>query len=172
MSQNIQIGSKAPEICQAIIEIPRGSQNKYEYDAEQGIVKLDRVLFSPMFYPLDYGFFPETLGGDGDTLDVLVLTSNPLFPGCAVDVRPVGVLFMSDDKGQDEKILAVAKADPRFKHITDIGDVNEHLKLEIANFFATYKILEKKACEIGEWGNAAEAHTVIKTCMQSFAEKK
>ncbi len=165
------IGEKAPEICQAIIEIPRGSQNKYEYDAEQGVVKLDRVLFSPMFYPLDYGFFPQTLGGDGDTLDVLVMTSNPLFPGCAVDVRPVGVLFMSDDKGQDEKILAVAKADPRFKHIMDIGDVNEHLKLEIANFFGTYKILEKKNCDIGEWGNAEQAKKVITDCMARVSAK-
>lgn len=168
MSSNLSIGEKAPELCQAFIEIPRGSQNKYEYDAEQGVTKLDRVLFSPMFYPLDYGFFPQTLGGDGDTLDVLVMVSNPLFPGCMVDVRPVGVLFMSDDKGQDEKILAVAKADQRFKHINDIGDVNEHLKLEIANFFATYKILEKKNCDIGEWGNAEQAKKVIAECMANY----
>ncbi|MCX6781423.1 MAG: inorganic diphosphatase [Candidatus Magasanikbacteria bacterium] len=167
----LSIGSKAPDVCQAIIEVPRGSQNKYEYDSEQGIIKLDRVLFSSVFYPLDYGFFPETLGGDGDTLDVLVMVSNPLFPGVAVDVRPVGVLMMSDDKGQDEKILAVAKSDPRFKHINDIGDVNEHLKLEIAQFFETYKILEKKACQIGGWENAEKAREVIRDCMARYTVK-
>lgn len=168
---HISIGDKAPELCTAVIEIPRGSQNKYEFDEASGTVKLDRVLFSPMFYPLDYGFFPETLGGDGDTLDVFVLVSNPLFPGCTVDVRPVGVLMMADDKGQDEKILAVAKADPRFKHINDISDVNEHLKLEIAEFFATYKHLEKKECKVEGWENKERAHAIIKDCQARFAAK-
>lgn len=172
MLHAVKIGEKAPELCQAIIEIPRGSQNKYEFDPEMHVVKLDRVLYSPMFYPLDYGFFPETLGGDGDTLDVFVMTSNPLFPGCVADVRPVGVLMMSDDKGQDEKILAVAKADPRFKHINDITDVNEHLKLEIANFFATYKILEKKECKVEGWENAERAKAIIVECMKRFQEKQ
>ncbi|MFA6018305.1 MAG: inorganic diphosphatase [Patescibacteria group bacterium] len=157
----LSIGSKAPEVCQAIIEVPKGSQNKYEFDKEQGIVKLDRVLFSPMFYPCDYGFFPETLGGDGDPLDVLVMVTNPLFPGVAVDVRPVGVLMMSDDKGQDEKILAVAKDDPRFKHINDLADVPEHIRNEIAFFFESYKILEKKMTKIDGWLDAAAAKKVI-----------
>ncbi|OGH61895.1 MAG: inorganic pyrophosphatase [Candidatus Magasanikbacteria bacterium RIFCSPHIGHO2_01_FULL_50_8] len=171
MLHELKIGEKSPELCTAVIEIPRGSQNKYEFDPELQVIKLDRVLFSPMFYPLDYGFFPQTLGGDGDTLDVMVLTSNPLFPGCALDVRPVGVLMMSDDKGQDEKIIAVAKADPRFKHIADISDVNEHLKLEIAHFFETYKTLEKKSCSIGGWEDKAHAQQVITECMQRFAKK-
>ena len=148
--------------------MPRGSQNKYEYDHEQGIVKLDRVLFAPMFYPCDYGFFPETLGGDGDPLDVLVMVSNPLFPGVAVDVRPVGVLVMSDDKGQDEKILAVAKDDVRFKHINDLADVNEHLKAEIAFFFETYKVLEKKMTKIEGWQDAAAAKKLIVEAMANF----
>lgn len=157
----LTIGSKAPEVCQAIIEVPRGSQNKYEFDKEQGIVKLDRVLFSPMFYPCDYGFFPETLGGDGDPLDVLVMVTNPLFPGVAVDVRPIGVLVMSDDKGQDEKILAVAKDDPRFKHINDLEDVPQHIRDEISFFFESYKILEKKKTVIEGWKDAAEAKRLI-----------
>ncbi len=157
----LSIGSEAPEVCQAIIEVPRGSQNKYEFDHEQGVVKLDRVLFAPMFYPCDYGFFPETLGGDGDPLDVLVMVTNPLFPGVAVDVRPIGVLVMSDDKGQDEKILAVAKDDPRFKHINDLEDIPEHTRNEIAFFFETYKVLEKKATKIEGWQGAKEAKRLI-----------
>ncbi len=168
---HFSIGSKAPELCTAVIEIPRGSQNKYEFDETSGTIKLDRVLFSSVVYPLDYGFFPETLGGDGDTLDVLVLVSNPLFPGCTADVRPVGVLIMSDDKGQDEKIIAVAKADPRFKHINDIGDVNEHLKAEISEFFATYKNLEKKVCVIEGYGDKAKAFEIIKQCQANFVAK-
>jgi inorganic pyrophosphatase len=164
----LTIGSKAPDICQAIIEVPRGSQNKYEFDHEQGVIKLDRVLFSPMFYPCDYGFFPETLGGDGDPLDVLVMVSNPLFPGVAVDVRPIGVLVMSDDKGQDEKILAVAKDDVRFKHITDLADVTQHLKDEISFFFESYKILEKKMTKIEEWHDAAAAKEIIVAAMENY----
>lgn len=164
----LSIGSKAPDICQVIIEVPRGSQNKYEFDHEQGVIKLDRVLFSPMFYPCDYGFFPETLGGDGDPLDVLVMVSNPLFPGVAVDVRPIGVLVMSDDKGQDEKILAVAKDDVRFKHINDLADVTQHLKDEISFFFESYKILEKKMTKIEEWHDAAAAKTIIVAAMANF----
>lgn len=159
------IGSKAPEVCQAIIEVPKGSQNKYEFDKEQGIVKLDRILFAPMFYPCDYGFFPETLGGDGDPLDVLVMVTNPLFPGVAVDVRPIGVLIMSDDKGQDEKILAVAKDDPRFKHIETLDDVPEHILNEISFFFESYKILEKKKTVIEGWKDAATAKALITEAM-------
>jgi inorganic pyrophosphatase len=158
---HLSIGSKAPDVCQVIIECPKGSQNKYEFDHEQNIIKLDRVLFAPMFYPLDYGFFPETLGGDGDPLDALVMVSNPLFPGCALDVRPIGVLLMSDDKGQDEKILAVAKDDVRFKHINDLADVTEHLKNEIAFFFQYYKVLEKKEVKIDGWKDAAAAKEII-----------
>lgn len=158
---NLSIGSKAPEVCQAVIECPRGSQNKYEFDKEQGIVKLDRVLFAPMFYPADYGFFPETLGGDGDPIDVLVLCTNPLHPGVALDVRPIGVLVMSDDKGQDEKVLAVAKDDPRFAHMKDLADVSEHTRNEIAFFFQYYKVLEKKAVNIDGWQDAAAAKQII-----------
>ncbi len=160
------IGSKAPEICQAIIEVPRGSQNKYELDKDSGLIKLDRVLFSPMFYPCDYGFFPETLGGDGDPLDVLVMVTNPLFPGVAVDVRPIGVLIMSDDKGDDEKILAVAKDDPRFKHIQELDDVPEHVRNEIAFFFESYKILEKKKTVIEGWKDRQTALDLIKEALK------
>lgn len=165
---NLSIGGKAPELCLALIEVPRGSQNKYEFDKEAGVMKLDRVLFAPMFYPCDYGYFPETLGGDGDPLDVLVMVTNPLFPGVAVDVRPIGVLKMSDDKGQDEKILAVAKDDPRFKHVNDLADVSEHVRNEIAFFFEKYKILEKKETKIDGWADAAEAKKLIVEGMERY----
>jgi inorganic pyrophosphatase len=168
MTHTLTIGSKAPDVCQALIEVPRGSQNKYEFDKDQGVVKLDRVLFAPMFYPCDYGFFPETLGGDGDPLDVLVMVTNPLFPGVAVDVRPIGVLVMSDDKGQDEKILAVAKDDPRFKHINDLEDVPQHIRDEIAFFFETYKVLEKKETKIDGWKGAQEAKRLIEEGMKNY----
>ncbi len=165
-NMNITIGSKAPDVCQAIIECPKGSQNKYEWDHEQGIIKLDRVLFSPMFYPCDYGFFPETLGGDGDPLDVLVMVTNPLFPGTAVDVRPIGVLRMSDDKGQDEKILAVAKDDIRFAHIQSLTDVPQHIRDEISFFFEQYKVLEKKMTKIDGWEDAESAKKLIVEAME------
>ncbi len=166
----LTIGQAAPEICQAIIEVPRGSQNKYEFDKQQGIIKLDRVLFAPMFYPCDYGFLPETLGGDGDPLDVLVMITNPLLPGVAVDVRPIGVLVMSDDKGQDEKILAVAKDDPRFSHIHDLADVPEHIRNEISFFFESYKVLEKKITKIEGWKDATTAKALIIEAMSNYTK--
>src|SRR5579872_3139231 len=125
---------------EVVIEIPQGSRNKYEYDHEQHVIRLDRVLYSSVHYPADYGFMPGTLSKDGDPLDVLVLVFDPTFPGCRVPVRPVGVLHMVDDKGEDEKILAVPTVDPRFGYVHDIADLDEHWLKEIENFFATYKL--------------------------------
>ena len=112
---DVKIGPDAPETFNAIIEIPRGSTNKYEVDQETGTIKLDRVLYSPLFYPFDYGYIPQTHYLDGDPLDVLVLTSHPLFPGCVVEASPIGVLKMSDEKGPDEKILCVATEGPALR---------------------------------------------------------
>lgn len=165
ISMQLSIGSKAPDVCQAIIEIPKGSNNKYEFDKESGIVKLDRVLSVPMFYPADYGFFPETLGGDGDPIDVMVLTTNPLHPGVALDVRPIGYLMMIDKGEQDEKILAVPKDDVRFAHINEIADVPQHTLDEIAFFFQYYKTLEKKEVKLEGWKGAAEAKQVLVDAM-------
>lgn len=110
----------------AIIEIPRGSRNKYEMDHETGMIRFDRVLYSPMFYPADYGFVPDTLGLDGDPLDVLVFLTEPTFPGCLIEVKPIGVLNMSDDKGRDEKIICVPVADPTWNQLENIEDMNSH----------------------------------------------
>lgn len=141
---------------EVFIEIPRGSRNKYEYDHRSGTIRLDRVLFSSVHYPTDYGFVPGTRSADGDPLDVLVIVDEPTFPGCHVDVRPVGVLMMRDEKGVDEKILAVPVADPRFEGITDLHELHEHRLEEIRNFFATYKMLEGKETWIEGWkGNKA-----------------
>jgi inorganic pyrophosphatase len=147
---------------EAVIEIPRGSRNKYEIDHETGRVHLDRVLYTPFVYPVDYGYFDKTLGGDGDPLDALVLLEFPVFPGVVVNVRAVGVLPMEDDGGMDEKILCVPAKDKRWEHIQDINDVPQQTKNEIAHFFEHYKDLEPgKWVKLGQWANKAEAERLI-----------
>ena len=123
---------------EAIVEIPRGSRNKYEFDHDTKAIRLDRVLFSSVHYPTDYGFIPGVKGADGDPLDVLILVEEPTFPGCQVQVRPIGVLLMRDEKGIDEKVLAVPVADPRFDDIDDISDVQGHWLVEIENFLMVW----------------------------------
>ena len=125
-----------------VIEIPRGSRNKYEFDHTTGQIRLDRRLFSATVYPADYGFVPNTLAEDGDPLDVLVLLEDPTFPGCVVTARPVGVLWMADEKGPDAKIICVEPHEPRFRDTVDIGDVQSEILEEIKHFFDMYKMLE------------------------------
>lgn len=146
---------------EAVVEIPRGSRNKYELDPETGAVRLDRVLFSSVHYPTDYGFIPGTHAADGDPLDVLIIVEEPTFPGCRVEVRPIGVLLMRDEKGIDEKILGVPVADPRFEGILDIADLQPHWLVEIENFFDTYKLLEGKETHVEGWRGADEARQVL-----------
>src|ERR1043165_1172163 len=122
----VPLGKQAPEVINTIIEIPRGSTNKYEIDPDSGMLKLDRVLYSPLFYPFDYGYIPQTLYLDGDPLDVLVLVSHPTFPGCIIEASAIGVLEMRDEKGPDEKILCVSTKDPRYSYRKDISQVNNH----------------------------------------------
>jgi inorganic pyrophosphatase len=153
---------KDVKTIEAIVEIPKGSRNKYEFDPDSGVIRLDRVLFSSVHYPTDYGFIPGTCSSDGDPLDVLIIVEEPTFPGCRVTVRPIGVLVMRDEKGIDEKILAVPVADPRFDGIEDIGDLQEHWLLEIRNFFGTYKLLEGKESLVEDWKDAKEARAILK----------
>jgi inorganic pyrophosphatase len=129
-------------VIDVVVEIPRGSRNKYEMDKERGVIRLDRRLFSATFYPADYGFIPETLGEDGDPLDALVLLDDPTFPGCWVTARPVGVFWMEDDKGPDAKIICVPAGDPRWANVVEIADVAEPMLAEIEHFFDVYKMLE------------------------------
>jgi inorganic pyrophosphatase len=155
-----------------IIEIPRGSNNKYELHKASGLIKLDRVLHTAQTYPFDYGFVPQTLWDDGDPLDVVLLTTNPLPPGVLVEARPVGLLPMVDGGDKDEKILAVPVADPRFKGVQDIGDVNPHTLKEFAHFFLTYKQLQNKEVSLGEWKGKADAEAAFARGVKLYADKK
>lgn len=158
----IPTGSNAPQEVNVVVEIPRGSSNKIEYDMELGIFRLDRVLYSPLYYPCEYGFVANTLFEDGDPLDILVLSTQPTFTGCLVVARPVGVLKMGDDKGQDDKILGVSAHDPRFERVTRLEDVSEHRLKEILHFFAVYKDLEDKEVRIYGWEGAEVAQELIR----------
>ena len=156
----------------AFIEIPRGSRNKYELDHQTGRLRLDRVLYSSVHYPADYGFIPETLAADGDPLDVLVLVQEPTFPGCLVPARVVGGLDMHDEKGSDFKILAVPIGDPRYAHVETMVDLGEHWPKEIETFFATYKLLEEKMTEVLGWHDAARARAMIDECRRRFRQSE
>lgn len=158
------------KVVEAFIEIPTGSQNKYEFDPETGKFKLDRVLYSPMHYPTEYGYLENTLALDGDPLDILVYTTFPTFPGCVIETRVIGVLKMSDDKGQDEKLLGVPVNDPRFDHIKDLKDMPEHVLKEIAHFFQVYKDLENKKTVIEGWEGPEAAAKLIDECIARYKE--
>lgn len=146
-------------------EIPRGSRNKYEIDEETGAVRLDRVLYSSVHYPTDYGFIPDTHAPDGDHLDVLVIIEEPTVPGCRMQVRPIGMLKMRDEKGEDHKIIAVPVADPRFEGVGDLSDVHPNWLREIENFFNVYKTLEpNKVVAIDGWAGREEAWGEIRKC--------
>ncbi|GBF11580.1 inorganic diphosphatase [Tepidibacillus infernus] len=159
-------------IVDAFIEIPTGSQNKYEFDKEKGVFRLDRVLYSPVHYPTEYGYLENTLALDGDPLDILVLTTFPTFPGCVISSRVIGVLIMSDDKGQDEKLLAVPADDPRFKEVNTLNDVPSHILKEIEHFFKVYKDLENKITNIEGWKDKEVAIQLYEECVARYSEGK
>lgn len=154
----------------ALIEIPEGSRNKYEYDRKSGRIYLNRMLFSSIRYPTNYGLIPETLALDGDELDILVVTSEPVFPGCYVVCRPIGGLEMWDEQEPDEKILAVPVAEPRWQSVTSRDQLPAHMLLEIEHFFERYKELERKETEIGRWHDADWAFDIIKRSQERFSE--
>lgn len=162
--RDLPIGAKAPEEVNAVIEIPRGSSNKYEYDSELGLFKLDRPLYSPLFYPFDYGWIAGTMSADGDPLDVLVIGSHPTFTGCVVNCRPLGVLMMRDEKGADEKILARVVHDPRFHGVRRLSHVSDHILKEVEHFFEVYKTLEEKAVHVDGWRDVEAAQEMINHC--------
>jgi len=171
--KEISPGPNPPERIFVFVEIPEGSQNKYEFDEKLKVFKLDRILHSPLHYPADYGHIPGTLCEDGDPLDVLVLVTEPTFPGCLIEARPIGAIEMEDEKGLDDKILAVPVHDPRFDHIKDIRDISQHTLKEITHFFEMYKALEpNKWVKIKGWLGAKEAKEKIKKAIQLYKEKK
>jgi inorganic pyrophosphatase len=155
-----------------IIEIPKGSHNKYEIDKETGLIKLDRVLHSAQDYPFDYGFVPRTLWDDGDALDVVVLTTYPLAPGIVVDARPVAIMHMVDAGEADEKVIAVPINDPRWNGVKDLGDINQHTLKEITHFFATYKQVQGKEVNVGEFEGRAAAEAAFERSRKMYDEKK
>ena len=162
-------GQQGAREVTAFIEIPRGSRNKYELDEKTGRIMLDRVLYSSVHYPADYGFIPETLAGDGDPLDILVIVQEPTFPGCIVPARPVGGLDMEDEKGSDFKIVAVPIGDPRYAHVAELTDLGAHWAKEIETFFETYKWLEPGHTSIKQWYTADEAWAEIQRAQETFA---
>lgn len=153
-----------------LIEIPKGSRNKYEYDFELKKIRYDRMIFSSMMYPADYGFIPETLALDGDPLDVLVLVTEATFPGCVMEVKPIGVFHMTDEKGPDEKVICVPISDPVWNRINDLNELNPHLIKEIEHFFKVYKDLEKKKVDVGGWGQLEDAKSIVAKCIQRFKD--
>src|SRR4051795_1924944 len=152
----------ATETFTAVIEIPKGSRNKYEYDHEAHAIKLDRFLFASVVYPTDYGFIPATLSRDGDPLDVMVCVSEPTFPGCVIEVKPIALFRMEDDAGIDDKVLAVPCSDPTWNQLATLDDVNQQMQEEIAHFFSVYKDLEMKAVKVKGWFSREEAIQEIK----------
>lgn len=157
---------------EVFIEIPKGSRNKYEYDKERGFIRFDRMLHSPVQYPCDYGFITKTLSEDGDALDALVLVWESTFPGCVIDAVPIGIFVMHDEKGEDQKILCVPKADPHWNHLTCLDEVSEHLLKEIEHFFSIYKDLEYKEVTIEGWRGKEEAIKAIKLARENYKKAK
>lgn len=163
--------NKHKTIVSVMIEIPKGSRNKYEYSKEQKVIKFDRMLFSSMHYPSDYGFIPDTLAQDGDPLDVLVLVTEPTFPGCIIEARPIGLFKMVDEKGIDDKILCVPVNEPLWNHIKNLDQVQPHLLKEIEHFFKVYKELEKKKTGVKGWGNLNAALKAIESAKKRYQKQ-
>lgn len=166
---DLATGTDVPHELNAFIEIPRGSRNKYELDKESGLLKLDRILYAAVHYPGDYGFLPRTLGEDSDPLDVLVMTTEPTFPGCLVVVRPIGAFLMEDEKGPDEKILAVPVADPHRRQISELAHVPPHFLEEVRHFFTVYKDLEGKRVRTVGWEPRATAERLVVDSARRYA---
>ena len=167
---DIDPGPDIPEIVRMIVEIPQHSANKYEYDGNLGVFRLDRALYSPLHYPGDYGFIPGTLADDNDPLDVLVLVQQPSYPGVMIEVRPVGVLNMVDSDENDQKILAVPNRNPRYDQIHTMDQIFAHVRREIEHFFSIYKELEGKVTTMNGWGGPREARKTIQDCRQRYLD--
>ena len=163
-------GPNPPDTIYAVIEVPKGSRNKYEYSKRAGVIKLDRVLYSSLHYPGDYGFIPGTYFEDGDPLDILVMVNAPTFSGCVIEARPVGVFKMIDRGENDYKILAVPATDPNFHGYTDLKHIPEHFPIEVRHFFMTYKELEKAQVENEGWDDAKEAKSMILESIRLYQE--
>ena len=167
----ISVGKEAPETFNTIIEIPRGSLNKYEIDKETGLIALDRVSYTAQTYPIDYGFAPQTLWDDGDALDVIILSTEPLYPGILVHTRPVGLMKMIDSGESDDKVIGVPVDDPRWFDVKDIADVNKHTLKTVQHYFETYKNLQDKVVTIEGFEGKEKAIEAVKRSMDLYNEK-
>lgn len=154
----------------AVVEIPKGSRNKYEWDEDLNAIKLDRFLYSSVVYPLDYGFIRESLGEDGDPLDAMVLVSEPTFPGCLIEVKPIALFRMHDDKGSDDKIICAPVSDPNWNYFESLNDVPQQLQDEISHFFAIYKNLEQKEVKVEGWFGLMDAWKVITEAQERWKD--
>lgn len=167
----LPLGTNAPHAVNAVVEIPLGGVNKYEFDKTLHVFRLDRNLHSPVHYPGDYGFIPQTLAEDGDPLDILVLCDSPTFPGCVYEARVLGLFEMIDQGVPDEKVIACASNNPRFKGIESYLEVPPHILREIAHFFSVYKDLEGKRTRAVGWQSPGEAMDMITSCHRRYLEK-
>lgn len=168
---DLPAGPNLPGELNAIIEIPRGSRNKYELDKASGLFRFDRLLYSAVHYPGDYGLIPRTLADDDDPLDVLVMVTEPTFPGCLIRVRPLGVFVMRDEKGQDEKVLCVPVRDPLYDEIRTVEDVPAHFLREVEHFFAIYKDLEGIKTNVLGWRGERAAHDLLHAASARYLEE-
>ncbi len=166
----IEPGKKTPELVECIIEVPRGSRNKYELDKNSGLLRLDRVLYSAVFYPANYGFIPQTYCDDRDPLDILVLGQEPVVPMCILTARPIGVMQMIDQDEEDDKIIAVHAHDPAFSHYRDISELPRHTLFELQQFFEDYKKLEHKQVRIERFKNCAEAQEILLCSIELYRQ--
>lgn len=170
--KELPAGRDPPRRINVMIETPKGSKNKYEISKEYNIIRLDRVLHSSVIYPLAYGLVPSTYYEDNDPVDAMVLISEPTFPGCVIEVRPVGILKMIDEAGKDDKILTVAVSDPRYSEIEGLDDISKHYLDEISEFFKTYKSLEEdKATDVIGWEGRDSANKAIMGAIDTFNKK-
>jgi len=168
---DVELGDHIERHFRAVIEIPKGSKVKYELDKETGMLWLDRVLHSAVHYPANYGFLPRTYCDDGDPLDVLVLGQEPVVPLCILRARAIGVLTMSDDKGQDDKIIAVHVDDPEYAHYRDVAELPPHRLKEMQRFFLDYKVLENKAVDVDRIRGRAAAEQVIRDAIRLYRDR-
>lgn len=165
---DVHYGEDAPAFVNAIIEIPKGSKAKYELDKESGLIKMDRILFSSVQYPANYGFIPRSFCGDHDPLDILVLCQEPAVPLCIMRAKPIGVMKMLDQGEEDDKIIAVHADDPEFAHIESLDELPPHRMKEIQRFFEEYKILENKITKVEKFFDRVEAHRVIQSALNLY----
>ena len=168
---DIELGEDIGRQFHAVIEIPKGSKLKYEIDKATGLLTVDRVLHSAVHYPANYGFLPRTYCGDGDPLDVLVLGQEPVVPLCILRARAIGVMTMRDDKGEDDKVIAIHVDDPEYEHYRDIAELPPHRLREVERFFLDYKVLEHKAVSVGDMHGRVEAERLIREAAQLYRER-